>query len=318
MYRIKQTPEDFVVDEISNFTTEKEGDYLYVLLKKENVDHFSALSQIKKTLNLKTKDIGFSGTKDKRAITTQTISLYKVREEHLKKVNIKGLTIEPLGYSNNPISLGRHEGNKFKITVRNLDSYPESINLGNKKKFVNYFGDQRFGTDSIKTGLAIMKKDFKRVCDLVNDDDLHNYLAEHPSDYVGAIRTLPRRRITLYVHSVQSHIWNILAQKFKDYKILPIPGYMTEYPSEDMRDFVEKYLAEFGLISRDFIIRKIPNLFTGGGEREREVYATQLKISKGEDELNEGKKKVNIQFALPKGSYATEFIKFLFGNFENV
>src|SRR3989344_7001965 len=310
-YKLKQIPEDFIVEEIFNPEL-MGGEYLYVKLKKKGVDSFSALNLISHKLNIKHNEIGIAGSKDKNAVTTQIISLKRVNEARVANLDINNMKLEVFGRSEKPISLGDHEGNKFTITIRQLDDYQEIANKickKNKINFINYFGEQRFGQNNIKIGLAIMKGDLEKACTLIKDSNVEEHLSERPHDYVGALRGLPKRRLTMYIHSVQSHIWNILAEKFKDYDMIPISGYMVEYPCEEMRDFVEKYLAEFGLVSRDFIIRKIPNLFTGGGEREREVCASKMKIlDKGNDELNEGKKKIVISFELPKGSYATVFV----------
>ena len=47
--------------------------YLY----KENIDTIQAVNLIAKHLRINQKRIGFAGTKDKRAFTTQLISLFK-------------------------------------------------------------------------------------------------------------------------------------------------------------------------------------------------------------------------------------------------
>jgi tRNA pseudouridine13 synthase len=318
MYRLKQIPEDFVVDEIFHpkLSDGDEGNYLYALVRKKNVATPDAIGMISKALHLKQKDIGFAGNKDKRAVTSQLMSFYNVDEKQVSEINIQGVDISVLGRGEKPISLGDHEANRFIITIRELedDKYPKIEAIKEKNiEFINYFGEQRFGTNNIKIGIAIVRKDFKKACELIDDPDINSYLEERPNDCVGALRTMSKRRLTMYVHAVQSHVWNVLADKFRDEEIIPIPGYMTEFENSDMRDFVEKYYAEFGFISRDFIIREIPNLFTGGGSRKRVVIAKDVKIEeKGEDDLNPGKKKITLSFSLPTGSYATVFIKSLF------
>ena len=58
---------------------------------------------------------------------------------------------------------------------------------------------------------------------------------------------------------------------------------------------------------------RTPELASAGGVRQASVKASKLKIGRlQKDELNEGKKKVKVNFELPKGAYATLLIKVLF------
>ena len=125
-YIIKQIPDDFIVEEIFNPKLNK-GEYLYVKLKKVGVDTFSALNLISNKLHVKHNDIGIAGSKDKNAITTQLISLKHVSEERISNLHLDKIQMDILGHSDKPISLGDHEGNKFMITIRQIDDYKDII-----------------------------------------------------------------------------------------------------------------------------------------------------------------------------------------------
>ncbi|HZD43595.1 MAG TPA: tRNA pseudouridine(13) synthase TruD, partial [Methanomicrobiales archaeon] len=94
--------------------------------------------------------IGWAGTKDKRAITTQFISIYNGEREQVERLHIKDLSLEVIGRSPVAISLGMLEGNRFAITIREcerdslserVDSVAETVSHG----IPNYVGLQRFG-----------------------------------------------------------------------------------------------------------------------------------------------------------------------------
>ena len=128
MYILKQIPEDFVVTEISNVKILGQGKYLYLNLKKTNRNTLDCVKEIAKQLNLKEKDVGFAGSKDKNAVTTQLVSVLGVSKEKISKIKIDNCELSILGSGNKPISLGDLEGNSFEITIRDLEEV--NINEG--------------------------------------------------------------------------------------------------------------------------------------------------------------------------------------------
>ena len=72
-------------------------------------------------------------------------------------------------------------------------------------------------------------------------------------------------------------------------------------------------MQQEGINPNNFVIRAIPDLSSEGLMRPVRTKIKNLKISDLEnDDLNEGMKKVKMEFSLSKGSYATEAIKSLF------
>ena len=59
------------------------GDYLKFVLLKENIDTMSAINTISKTLHVKSSNISYAGTKDKRAVTAQVIPMHELLFKHI-------------------------------------------------------------------------------------------------------------------------------------------------------------------------------------------------------------------------------------------
>lgn len=114
--RLRREPEDFIVEEIAEHPLSS-GPYLICQLTKRNWDQQRAIREIANRLAISHQRIGFAGTKDKRAVTTQYISIHKIRSEQITDLQIKDMQITPLGYSEHQLSLGDLNGNKFKITI---------------------------------------------------------------------------------------------------------------------------------------------------------------------------------------------------------
>jgi len=319
-YKIKQQPEDFMVRESLTRILKDHGEYVIFIMKKRNYNTESAVQRIADALRIPRKNIGYAGSKDNRAVSEQSISIKGVSKERGESLSLKDISLKFLGFSDEPITLGDHMGNEFEITVRNIEQKPKPVGC-----IVNYFGEQRFSTNNAEIGKTMLNKDFKRAAELMikhpgrEEERMREYLEKHRADYVGALRTIPWKNLTLYIHSYQSMLWNEtarrhLAEPRADAATkIPIVGFATEINDLTIKNIVDAILKEEGITLQDFVIRAIPDLTSSGSERE--LYAEVKDIIIGEledDELNPGKKKVLLKFGLGKGSYATEVIKAMF------
>ncbi|KAI8366468.1 pseudouridine synthase [Choanephora cucurbitarum] len=155
------------------------GDYLQVNMQKSGVDTMNAINIISKKIGVQAKNFGYAGTKDAKAITTQSLTLKSVKpgrivmaQEDLKKSNIY---IGDFKFVPNGLTLGDLNGNHFTIVLRDVKGANEEeleVSLQSLKQngFLNYFGMQRFGTSVVSThtiGCAIMKKKFEEASDLI-------------------------------------------------------------------------------------------------------------------------------------------------------
>ena len=175
------------------------GEHTRFILRKVNTDSHHAIVKLAKAMRVKDKIFSVAGTKDKRAVTCQFVTGYRVNTQSLAKADAflsryKGLSTVrvrpcPSGgspYTSSQLGLGDLSGNKFTIILRNV--LVEGTNPLNDERsktnieasllnwkhsgFINYFGLQRFGTGTVPThaiGRAILKKDWKGAIDLILD-----------------------------------------------------------------------------------------------------------------------------------------------------
>jgi tRNA pseudouridine13 synthase len=168
--RLKADPEDFVVNEIAEPPDPAgTGPYLICRLTKTNWDQQRAIKEIAGRLGMSHQRIGFAGTKDKRAVTTQYISIYKADPAIIQTLHIPDILIEPVGASNQQISLGDLQGNRFLISLAEHeplkpDMTPSDLLPGLVDGMPNYFGYQRFGVQrpvTHLTGLDILRGSYE-------------------------------------------------------------------------------------------------------------------------------------------------------------
>ncbi len=317
--KIKQIPEDFIVEESIKLNIYKEKkDYSVIRLTKKSWETFQIIGLISKKLNLKQKFIGFAGLKDKNAITTQHISLYKVSKDKIKNLGIKDVKTEFVGYSKNRINLGDLDGNNFIITIRDIE---KKFKIPKKMQLENYFDDQRFGADANThlVGRALVKRNFEKACEILK--------LNHSKNYIYELRKQPKRLLRFYIASYQSYLWNKILCKIISNKKDPVKypynlGYLF-FSKKRIKTFkiplinfdtrpnkyAEWIMNEEKINMEDFIFRELPELVTESHDRSAFVDVKNIKHSFEKDELNPAKLKLKISFFLPKGSYATMLIK---------
>ncbi|MGM0771918.1 MAG: tRNA pseudouridine(13) synthase TruD [Halobacteriota archaeon] len=151
---LRRQIEDFRVIEITNREEGDKGKYTIVELTKHNWETHHLIRDISRILGISQKRIGFAGTKDKRAVTTQKISFYDVPEERIENIKLKDVELKVVGRSKRNIGLGDLTGNEFIITVREIDIDRDELesriqettdSIKEQSGVPNFFGIQRFG-----------------------------------------------------------------------------------------------------------------------------------------------------------------------------
>jgi tRNA pseudouridine13 synthase len=200
------------------------GDYLHFTLYKENKDTMEVLYFLASQMKLHVKNFGFAGTKDRRGVTVQRVSAYRVKQERMESLNrfARGWRIAgPWEYKPEGLDLGMLSGNQFLLTLRDAHFEGEQPDwtiqqrLENAQKateaaaksltthgYLNYFGLQRFGTHSTgthATGMKMLKDDFKGAVEsiLAYDEALleQNQAADTGADPNGDNNTSSRKKV---------------------------------------------------------------------------------------------------------------------------
>ena len=96
------------------------GDYCHFSLYKENKDTMEAVGYLASQSKAHVKTFQFGGTKDRRAVTVQRVSAYRLTAEHLAKAGerLRSAYIGDFSYHPVGLELGDLGGNEFCITLR--------------------------------------------------------------------------------------------------------------------------------------------------------------------------------------------------------
>ena len=398
---IKASAEDFVVEEITkggvvlatgsrygavDLGMEEGGEgskFCTFVLQKRDWNTVQALAGIARKFRRGIRAMGFAGTKDRTAVSTQLCSMHGVSPDNIMAVHIKDIAINGAWRSNDGVRMGELLGNRFSVVVRGDSLNQEGLGDINAELgglFPNYFGEQRFGfrNNNVQVGLDIIRGDLeaavmKILTDTTNERNadaigartrlaeemdflrateyfprylkyersMIDHLSKYPTDYGNAIRKLPRSLALMYVHSVDSYIFNREIELRLGGKggTAPVDGDMVcrtdaygfpdlgaVFPSaqagtegklfvvgsivgyDNKVNMVEAgILEELGITQEQFRVKSMPELNCKGAYRA--VFAPYLNFSHSMPE--EGA--MRLVFSLPAGSYATvlmrEFVK---------
>jgi len=194
----KRSPEDFCVEEILGFEPDGEGDQVFLFIEKRQLNTEDIVQKLQRFADVKNVDIGYSGLKDRNALTRQWFSV-KIAEKiepdwsALENENIRCLTVSR---HKRKLRKGTHRANRFTITLCNitgdLGDLQQRLTHVQDSGVPNYFGEQRFGRN--QSNITQAEKMFN-----------------------GSITVKSRHKRGLYLSAVRSMLFNeVLSHRVSD------------------------------------------------------------------------------------------------------
>src|SRR4051794_2804848 len=149
--KLKQSPEDFQVEEVTDVVPGELGSFAFYRLEKSGWATPDALQAIRRRWRLRPNQIGYGGLKDRHALTRQFLTISNGPKHDLEHGQI---SLYYLGQVRTPYNSALIAGNRFRITLRELEqsAIPDVESaLREMREFgvPNYFDDQRFGSVNI-------------------------------------------------------------------------------------------------------------------------------------------------------------------------
>ncbi|KAG7379704.1 hypothetical protein PHYPSEUDO_008270 [Phytophthora pseudosyringae] len=157
-------------------------DYLQFTLYKRNKDTSAVINQLASMLKNSPALFSYADAKDKRGITTQLCTVYRVPKDRAqvvfrpggtKKLEDQQYIVGDLRYVSRKLELGDCAGNRIAMVIRSLPENEKELSEKDVRQavrswetrgFINFFGLQRFGNASTSyhlLGRAMLRKDYK-------------------------------------------------------------------------------------------------------------------------------------------------------------
>ena len=186
---IRQSNEDFFVDEVPLQLPSGEGPNTWIHLEKNGRTTLDVVLDIARELHISRKRTGFAGMKDRSAITKQWLCISNITPEELPDFNevLHNVKILEIKQNQKKLRMGQLKGNKFKINIRNTENPVEDKEIAENvleslkvTGVPNYYGYQRFGEVRSTThlvGKCLVEGDIKKAVDTYignPNEDEHN------------------------------------------------------------------------------------------------------------------------------------------------
>src|SRR5687768_3974452 len=113
--RLKERPEDFVVEEVPLYEPEGRGDHLYLFVEKHKRLTTDVVRYLSRHFGVPWNSIGYAGLKDKHAVTRQWFSIEHVTEERAAQFQDEHIHILDFGRHPTKLRRGNLRANRFEI-----------------------------------------------------------------------------------------------------------------------------------------------------------------------------------------------------------
>lgn len=189
--RIREQPEDFLVEEQLGFAPDGEGEHAMLWVEKRERNTQDVVRALAVLAGVPERDVGLCGLKDRNAVTRQwfSVGLAGKAEPDWDAPGLDdGFRVLEASRHRKKLRRGVHRANRFVLVLRDwsgdrdaLERRLEQVGTGGVP---NYFGEQRFGRggDTLNRALAWMKSG-------------------------GKVRRAQR---SLYLSALRSHVFNAL------------------------------------------------------------------------------------------------------------
>ncbi|MEM1071222.1 MAG: tRNA pseudouridine(13) synthase TruD [Planctomycetota bacterium] len=164
--RIKERPEDFLVEELPLYEPCGEGEHVYLFLEKRSMGTPELVALLAEHFGVERRAIGTAGLKDSDAVTRQHVSVHLpgVDEASFGTLRDERVAVLWVDRHTNKLRTGHLSGNRFVIRIRGV-SMPDVLRaravLGalERSGVPNAFGPQRFGAkgDNHRAGYAVVR-----------------------------------------------------------------------------------------------------------------------------------------------------------------
>ncbi|QEA39274.1 tRNA pseudouridine(13) synthase TruD [Pistricoccus aurantiacus] len=150
-YRL--SADDFYVEECLGFEPEGQGEHLWLWVEKRDLTTLALAKRVADICSVRPRDIGFSGMKDRQAVTRQWLSVHLPGQEAPADINerLQAASINLLAQGRHPRKLKRgvHRANRFELRLGGQATEDSALETRWQRVLErgvpNYFGPQRFG-----------------------------------------------------------------------------------------------------------------------------------------------------------------------------
>lgn len=148
--RLRETPEDFRVDELPAYAPSGVGDHTFVRVEKRLRTTEDVARDLARAAGVRNGDVGYAGRKDRVAVTTQWFSVPGLDPRRAVALELPGARVLEAAPHPHKLRTGHLRGNRFEIVARGVEEASVREAQARLHEFVrsgfpNRYGPQRYG-----------------------------------------------------------------------------------------------------------------------------------------------------------------------------
>ena len=151
--RMRVSSDDFEVNEVLGFSADGHGEHAFLEIEKSGANTEWVARQLARFAHVEPMSVGYSGLKDRHALTRQSFSVHLpgLPDPDWGKIEIEGVRVLGATRHSKKLKRGVHRGNRFRIVLRDIEgdraNAESCLERVSSQGVPNYFGEQRFGND---------------------------------------------------------------------------------------------------------------------------------------------------------------------------
>jgi len=321
MYRLRDAPEDFRVEEVPLYEPAGHGDHTFVRVRKRLRNTEEVARDLARAAGVAPRDVGYAGRKDRMAVATQWLSVPGLAPERALALTLPGVEVLEAVPHPHKLRTGQLRANRFELVVRGVpealwEQGRERLERALLRGFPNRFGPQRFGRDgdNVERALALLQDGVPRRRRR-EARFLLSALQARVFNEVLEGRPLPLHELEAGDVAVRHQSGGLFlvedvareaprAEVFEISPTGPIFGEKMRRPAGAVAAREREVGLRFGIDPER--PPRVPGIPLPGARRALRVRPEQVAHALGGDALE-------LHFTLPSGSYASVFVEELLG-----
>lgn len=271
------------------FSGDGEHDWLWV--EKSGSNTAWVADQLARHAGVSSRDVGYSGLKDRHAVTRQWFSVRRPTGEGTDwdAVDLEGVTLLERHRHQRKLKRGAHRGNAFRIALRGNEVAAHRDELVARLRRIagegvpNYFGEQRFGRDGGNVALGEAVLAGRRMSRSQRSLGLSAVRSRHFNDELSA--------------RVEADSWN----RLQPGDTANLDGSGSVFAVDDVTDELAQRCADFDIHP----CGTLPSLEAAGVK----AVSRPLRIRVEELQWKFSDGALRLEFRLRKGSFATSVLR---------
>ncbi|WP_416137727.1 tRNA pseudouridine(13) synthase TruD [Halomonas sp. HK25] len=315
----RASPEDFQVAEVLDFAPEGEGEHLWLHIEKRDLTTAMAVRELARLCEVPPRDIGYSGMKDRVAVTRQWLSVQLPGREAPAGLNdaLAACGVSVLAEARHPRKLKRgvHRANRFRLRLTGAAVEAPALEARwarlIEQGVANYFGPQRFGPDgrNLLRARSLLARGWRKR------DDRDGMLLSAARSFLfnellaGRVQDCSWNRLLPGEVAILDGTASQFSVEAPDDELYARTARLDLHPSGVLWGVGDSVAGTEALAREAQLPSRYPALCTGLERAGVRLARRPLRLRLGESCLTRGENELWLAFSLPRGAFATAVLR---------